>query len=139
MALPLNSFHCWSRNVNEDVSRVCTLSALTELTDADDKDIILKDSRYNDKGVVTDTAFVLKQVTQNWCCLIARPSAHALSVVNFSEFMAYAERLLESELENLIFTDFFYNVCVANLRENIRVTHLNAKLIFLIKKKSLVL
>lgn len=107
MALPLNSFHCWSRNVNEDVSRVCTLSALTELTDADDKDIILKDSRYNDKGVVTDTAFVLKQVTQNWCCLFARPSAHALSVVNFSEFMAYAERLLESELENLIFTDFF--------------------------------
>lgn len=80
--------------MNEDVSRVCTLSALTELTDADDKDIILKDSRYNDKGVVTDTAIVLKQVTQNWCCLFARPSAHALSVVNFSEFMAYAERLL---------------------------------------------
>lgn len=131
MALPLNSFHCWSRNVNEDVSRVCTLSALTELTDADDK--ILKDSRYNDKGVVTDTAFVLKQVTQNWCCLFARPSANALWEVNFSEFMAYAERLLQ--LENLIFTDFFcYNVCVANLRENIRITHLNAKLIFLIKK-----
>lgn len=84
------------------------MSALTELTDADDKDIILKDSRYNDKGVVTDTAFVLKQVTQNWCCLFARPSAHALSVVNFSEFMAYAERLLESELEHLIFTDFFF-------------------------------
>lgn len=59
-------------------------------------------------ATMTDTAFVLKQVTQNWCCLFARPSAHALSVVNFSEFMAYAERLLESELENLIFTDFFF-------------------------------
>lgn len=133
MALPLNSFHCWSRNVNENVSRVCTLSALTELTDADDKAIILKDSRYNDKEVVTDTAFVLKQVTQNWCCLFARPSAHALWEVNFSEFMAYAERLLE--LENLIFHRFFVdNVFIACLRENIRVTHLNAKLIFLIKK-----
>lgn len=59
---------------------LCTLSALTELTDADDKAIILKDSCYNDKRVVTETAFVLNQVMQNWCCRFARPSAYALWV-----------------------------------------------------------
>lgn len=128
MALPLNSFHCWSRNVNEDVSRVCTLSALTELTDADDK--ILKDSRYNDKGVVTDTASDAELV-------LPIRKAFSTRFVRSEFFRVHGICGKVALIRKLNFHRFFfYNVCVANLRENIRITHLNAKLIFLIKKSS---